>query len=62
MVAGWQALLARPEMTLMVARDQLGRPLALPAVVIDDAVCVIRLAPASSRELGGRFTTTSFEF
>ena len=49
-LASWQELLARPEMTLMVARDELGHPLALAAVVIDDAVCVIRLAPASSRE------------
>jgi hypothetical protein len=49
-LASWQELLGRPEMTLMVARDEMGHALALAAVVIDDAVCVIRLAPASSRE------------
>lgn len=48
--ASWQALLARPETTLLVARDQLGRPLALAGAVIDDSICVIRFALASSHE------------
>ena len=43
-------LFARPEATLMVARDQSGRPLAVTAVVIDDTVCLIELAVASSHE------------
>ena len=49
-LASWQAMLEGPEMTLVVARDRLGRPLALMAAVIDDAVCLIRLAVASSYE------------
>jgi hypothetical protein len=49
-LASWQAMLERPEMTLLVARGRLGRPLALTGAVIDDAVCVIRLAVASSHE------------
>ena len=49
-LASWQAMLEGPEMTLVVARDQLGRPLALMAAVVDDAVCLIRLAVASSYE------------
>jgi hypothetical protein len=49
-LASWQAMLEGPEMTLVVARDQLGHPLALMAAVIDDAVCLIRLAVASSYE------------
>lgn len=46
-VASWQELLARPEMTLVVARDRLGCPLALAGAVIDDGVCLIRMAVAS---------------
>ena len=49
-LASWEAVLEGPEMTLLVARDQLGRPLALTGAVIDDAVCLIRLAVASSHE------------
>jgi hypothetical protein len=37
-------------MRFMVERDEPGRPLALMAVVIDDAVCLIRLAVACSHE------------
>ena len=43
-------LFARPEATLMVARDQSGRPLAVTAAVIDDTVCLIKLAVASNHE------------
>jgi hypothetical protein len=49
-LASWPANLARPEMTLVVARDRLGRPLAISGAVIDDAVCLIRVAVASSHE------------
>jgi hypothetical protein len=49
-LASWRGLLARPEMALFVARDRVGRPLALAGTVIDDAVCVIRLAVASKHE------------
>ena len=49
-LASWRAVLEGPEMTLLVARDRLGRPLALTGAVIDNAVCLIRLAVASSHE------------
>ncbi len=49
-LASWHAVLARPEMTLLVARDQDGHPLALTGAVIDDVVCVVRLAVASSHD------------
>jgi hypothetical protein len=44
----WPAELTRPEMTAMVARDELGTPLAIIGAVIDDMVCLVRLAVASS--------------
>jgi hypothetical protein len=50
MLASWPAILAGPEMTLVVARDRLGCPLALTGAVIDDAVCLIRVAVARSHE------------
>jgi hypothetical protein len=53
--AGFQAHLTdvrayfeRPETTVTVARDEQGRPLAVMAAVIDDAVCLIGLAYATS--------------
>jgi hypothetical protein len=49
-LASWEAMLERPEMTLVVARDRSGRPLALAGAVIDDSVCLIRLAVASSHD------------
>jgi hypothetical protein len=49
-LASWQAMLEGPEMTVVVARDQSGRPLALMGAVIDDSVCLIRLAVASNHE------------
>ena len=49
-LATWQAVLERPEMTLLVARDRLGCPLAVIGAVIDDSVCVIWVAVASSHE------------
>jgi hypothetical protein len=47
---GWLAPLERPHITLMVARDKCGRPLALAGVVIDDSVCLIVFAVAISHE------------
>lgn len=46
----WAALFARPEMTLAIARDAHGKPRALLAAVIDESVCVIHAAVASSHE------------
>jgi hypothetical protein len=46
----WRAPFARPEMTLLIARDPSGRPLALTAAVIDEAVCLVHVAVASSHE------------
>lgn len=43
-------MLTSPEVTLFAARDQLGRPLAIIAAVIDDAVCLIRVAVACSHQ------------
>lgn len=43
-------LFARPETTVIIARDELGEPLAVAAAVIDDTVCVIRLAVANCHE------------
>jgi hypothetical protein len=50
LTGAWPALFARPEVTLLVARDEPGRPLAVAAAVIDDAVCLIEVALASSHE------------
>jgi hypothetical protein len=44
------ALFDRPEVTLLLARDADRNPLAVAAVVIDDQVCLIRLAVSSSHE------------
>ncbi len=46
----WTALFARPEVTLMVARDQRGRHLAVMAVVIDELACLIKVAVASDHD------------
>jgi hypothetical protein len=46
----WRAPFARPETTLLIARDPYGRPLALTAAVIDEAVCLVQVAVASSHE------------
>jgi hypothetical protein len=43
-------LFDRPEVTLLVARDRGGSPVAVAAVVMDDDVCLIRLAVSSSHE------------
>lgn len=47
---GLTAMVALPEMTLMVAQDKSGCPLAHAGVVIDDTVCLIWRAMASSHE------------
>jgi hypothetical protein len=44
------ALFDEPEVTLLIARDRGGTPLAVTAVVIDDEVCLIRLAVSSTHE------------
>jgi hypothetical protein len=45
----WRALFTEgPEMTVMVARDERGTALAIMGAVIDDMVCLIRVAVASS--------------
>jgi hypothetical protein len=44
----WQPILARPELTLYIARDGDERPLALTAAAVDREVCLIQLAVASS--------------
>ena len=46
----WRTVLDGPEITLLIARDRLGHPLAAMAAVIDDAICVVRVAVASSHE------------
>lgn len=46
----WPTMLAGPETTLVVARDRFGSPLAITGAMIDDAVCLIRVAVASSHE------------
>ena len=43
----WLARLARPELTVTVAYDELGHPLAFSGAVIDDGVCLIDFALAS---------------
>lgn len=49
-VESWRAALARPEFTLMVARNKRGDPLAFAGVVIDEAACVISVTAAISHE------------
>jgi len=46
----WREMLARPEMTLFVSRDRSQRPLAITAAVIDESVCLIRVAVANTHE------------
>ena len=46
----FRARVARPEMTVMVARDQDGYALALLAATIDDSVCAIGFAVATCHE------------
>ena len=49
-LASWRTMLVRPEMTLVIARDRSGCPLAITAAVIDDAVCLMLVAVASSHD------------
>jgi len=46
----WPELFAQPGVTTMVARDAGGKPIGVAGVVIDDQICLIRLAVASSHE------------
>jgi hypothetical protein len=50
LTAGWPEVFWRPETTLMVAREPSGRPRAVTAAVIDEALCLIQMAVASSHE------------
>lgn len=45
-----RALVAQPEMTVVVARDRHGQPLAIAAAVVDDTVCLIMHALAACHE------------
>lgn len=45
-----RATVKRPEMTVTVARDEHGRPLAFATTVIDDVVCLVNAAVATSHE------------
>ena len=45
-----RASVGRSELTIAVARDRHGRPLAMVAVVIDETVCLIKHAVATSHE------------
>jgi hypothetical protein len=47
---GWSVILDRPEVTVLAAGDPAGKPLAVAAAVIDDEVCLLRLALAVSHE------------
>ena len=44
----WRERVAQPELTLVVARNANGCPLAATGVVVDDKVCLIRFAVASN--------------
>jgi hypothetical protein len=46
----FRARVARPEMTVMIARDQNGGALAILAATIDDSVCAIGFAMATCHE------------
>jgi hypothetical protein len=50
LVGSWSRLLAGPETTLMLAWDARGRPCAFMAALIDESVCLVRLAFANSHE------------
>lgn len=47
---GWRTGLVSPQVTLMVARDKRGTPVAWTGVVLDESVCLITLAGATSHE------------
>jgi hypothetical protein len=45
-----RAAIKRPELTIAVARNEYGQPLAFAAAVIDDMACLLRGAVATSHE------------
>jgi hypothetical protein len=49
-VESWRAALTGPEVTVLVARNELGNPLAYSGVVIDEVVCLMAHAGAISHE------------
>jgi hypothetical protein len=46
----WPTVFARSEVTVLIARDACERPLAITAAVVDEVVCLIRIAVASNHE------------
>jgi hypothetical protein len=46
----WRTIFARPDMSLAVARDKQGRPLALIAAMVDERLCVIYGGVACDRD------------
>jgi len=50
LAGAWPELFKHAPVTLTIARDRAGTPLAAMAVVIDDDVCLIHMAVASSHE------------
>jgi hypothetical protein len=46
----WRSIFARPHMSVAVARDKQGRPLALIAAIIDERLCVIHGGVACERD------------
>jgi len=46
----WSAILGRPEVTMHVARGPAGEPLGVVAGVIDEQVCLLRTALATTHE------------
>jgi len=46
----WRTVVDRPEVTLMIARDRRGTPVAWAGVVLDESVCLITLTGSNSRE------------
>ncbi|HTX32530.1 MAG TPA: hypothetical protein VMD09_14195 [Solirubrobacteraceae bacterium] len=49
-MSGVPEAVARSELTIVVARDEDGRPLAWAAAIVDDMVCLIDKALATSHE------------
>lgn len=46
----WRRVVDRPEITLMVARDRRGTPVAWAGVVLDESVCLITLTGSNNKE------------
>lgn len=46
----WRRVVDRPEITLMVARDKRGTPVAWAGVVLDESVCLLTLTGSNSKQ------------